>query len=168
MPQPEPQAKPTRKGGLRALAGLLLAMLRQRCPRCHKGRMFRGIITANDPCPVCGLIFQREEGSYLGAMYVSYFLSSAIIGVFFLAVSSWLPSWDGPLIGLLPIALYLPFVPAVFRYSRVVWVYLDRVGDFTDTLAGPYEKERLRQLAEGDGDGPTTATTAPTNRQQPT
>ena len=37
--------------------------------------MFRGVFAMNDPCPVCGLLFKREEGTFLGAMYVSYVLS---------------------------------------------------------------------------------------------
>lgn len=28
-----------------------------------------------DNCPVCGLKFEREQGYFLGAMYVSYLVS---------------------------------------------------------------------------------------------
>ena len=65
----------------------LRAILRQRCPRCRRGRMFRGRLTMNDPCPVCGLVFQREEGYFLGAMYVSYALSAATLGASALAAA---------------------------------------------------------------------------------
>jgi hypothetical protein len=42
---------------------------------------------------------------------------------------------------------YLPLWPAVFRYSRVLWIYLDRTIDPNGALAGTYEKMRLKQLA---------------------
>lgn len=140
------------KGGwVRAWSSAFLALLRQRCPRCRRGRMFHGLLAMYDPCPVCGLLFQREEGSFLGAMYVSYVLSSAITAVFYFAVAAVVPDWNGALTAGIAILLYLPFVPLVFRYSRTVWIHLDRANDFTAELAGPYEKARLRELAAQPG-----------------
>src|SRR6185295_15533099 len=55
--------------GLKARA---IAVLRQRCPRCLEGRVFRGMLAMNDACPECGLVFEREPGYFVGAMYVSY------------------------------------------------------------------------------------------------
>jgi uncharacterized protein (DUF983 family) len=75
------------RGGV--LAGLW-AVVRMRCPRCRRGRMFKGLLQMNDPCPVCGLIFEREEGYFLGAMYVSYVLGCAVVGAaYFLAAALW-------------------------------------------------------------------------------
>ena len=70
----------------------LRAILRLRCPRCHSGKMFRGRFAMNDPCPQCGLIFQREEGYFLGAMYAGYFLSIALIVPLFLLALLLLPN----------------------------------------------------------------------------
>ena len=42
------------------------AILRQRCPRCRAGRVFRGLVDMNPSCPVCGLPFEREQGYFLG------------------------------------------------------------------------------------------------------
>src|SRR5262245_38918403 len=69
----------------------LWAILAQRCPRCLTGRVFRGTFAMNDPCPVCGQIFQREEGYFLGAMYVSYVLGCGIVGAAYLAVVAFSP-----------------------------------------------------------------------------
>ena len=142
------------RGILRELGRDVWTILRQRCPRCRSGRMFRGVLTMNDPCPVCGLLFQREEGSFLGAMYVSYALSAAITAALYFALAALLPGWNGIAVASLAILAYLPFVPAVFRYSRVLWVYYDRVGDYTDLLAAPYEKYRLWQLAKPKDEPP--------------
>lgn len=123
-------------------------MLRQRCPRCRLGRLFRGPFTMNDPCPVCGLLFQREEGYFLGAMYTSYILSSALLTVFYLAAAALLPTWSSLMVAVAAVLAFLPFTPAVFRYSRVMWIYFDRAVCPSNLSAGPYEKMRERQLEQ--------------------
>jgi uncharacterized protein (DUF983 family) len=101
------------------------AMLRQRCPRCRQGRVFRGALEMNPACPVCGLSFEREQGYFLGAMYISYALSTVLLGL--LTWGLWLLlNWDLGLLVLLACVLYLPVVPVVFRYSRVLWIHFDR------------------------------------------
>src|SRR5262249_37328756 len=105
---------------------LLMAILLQRCPRCREGRMFRGLFAMNDPCPGCGLVFEREQGYFFGAFSFVYFLSILTLGPIFFWLQWLLPDWPGPVIVLLTIPPYLPFVPPVFRYSRVLWVYFDR------------------------------------------
>jgi uncharacterized protein (DUF983 family) len=127
-------------------AGWLWALLRQRCPRCRQGRMFRGY-TMNDPCPVCGLLFQREEGYFLGAMYVSYGLSLLVLVPCYLLAAALLPGQSSVVIAAAAMVPYLPFVPSIFCYSRVIWVYFERGMCPSDASAGPYEKLRLRQLA---------------------
>src|SRR5262249_30124653 len=101
----------------------LWAMIRQRCPHCREGRMFSGVWHMNDPCPVCGKLFQREEGYFLGAMYFSYALATAVLIPLYVLAFLVLPTNDTLVIALFATGLYLPLVPAVFRYSRVLWVY---------------------------------------------
>jgi uncharacterized protein (DUF983 family) len=102
-----------------------VAMLRQRCPRCHQGRVFRTATRMHETCPTCGLVFEREPGYFLGAMYISYGMSVGFLGLGMLACYLLFPSldlgWDVLIAG----AVYLPFVPMVFRYSRVIWMYWD-------------------------------------------
>jgi uncharacterized protein (DUF983 family) len=134
--------------------GTLWAILRQRCPRCREGRIFRGTFAMNDPCPTCGLIFQREEGFFLGAMYISYPVSVAFLIPAYFVLSYLLPTWNGAVVALLALVPYLPLSPAVFRYSRVLWIYFDRAADPHGGLAGSYEKTRLKQLAGPGADLP--------------
>jgi uncharacterized protein (DUF983 family) len=132
------------------------AALLQRCPRCHVGRMFRGIITMNAPCPTCGLVFEREEGYFLGSMYISYGIAAAILGLSYLAATYIFPNWNGILLAALAIVPYLPLTPLVFRYSRVLWVYFDRY-DIPDGLsAGSYEDRQRKQARGEDGDASVT------------
>jgi len=112
-------------------------MFQQRCPRCHKGRIFRGMFAMNDPCPVCGLIFQREEGYFLGAMYVSYILSAMIVLPLYLLIAAWRPSLAGIGLAVGVFVIYLPFVPMVGRYSRVLWIYFERAICPSDASAPP-------------------------------
>jgi uncharacterized protein (DUF983 family) len=143
-----PDSHVQRKGGL---FGLLRAIVLARCPRCWKGRIFRGSVTMNDPCPVCGLIFQREEGYFLGAMYCSYVLSSVVLGLLYFACAALLPNLRGELLVLVALIPFFPLVPAIFRYSRVLWIYVERAGSPVDDSAGAYEKLRLSQQREQRG-----------------
>jgi uncharacterized protein (DUF983 family) len=124
-------------------AARLWAVVMQRCPRCCRGKMFRGSFAMNDPCPVCGLIFQREEGYFLGAMYVSYVIASVLLGAFFVLAWWLFPDWNPLLIVLAATVPYLPLTPAVFRYSRVVWVHFERWVCPGDLSATVYERSRL-------------------------
>jgi uncharacterized protein (DUF983 family) len=122
------------------------ALLAQRCPRCRRGKIFRKGIVMNDPCPHCGLVFEREPGYLLGAMYFSYFLSIAIMAPLFYLCLWLLPPWNQMLVALVAFVVYLPLVPFVFRYSRVLWIHYDRLlapSDLSDH--GGWLKWRERQ-----------------------
>jgi uncharacterized protein (DUF983 family) len=133
----------TSHGGI---LGGLLAMTRLRCPRCRQGRVFRSLLQMNDPCPLCGLIFQREEGYFLGAMYVSYVLGCIVVGTAYFA--SWVLWPDAPSLPLCLIlfAGYVPLMPWVYRYSRVIWMHMDYLVSPGESAAGSYEKLRRSQL----------------------
>jgi uncharacterized protein (DUF983 family) len=97
-----------------------------RCPQCRRGQVFQSGLTMNEVCPVCGLRFGREPGYFLGAMYISYPLSVILLGLWMLLLHLLWPELRLEFVTLLALLLYLPFVPAVFRYSRVLWIYFDR------------------------------------------
>jgi uncharacterized protein (DUF983 family) len=104
----------------------LVGILRQRCPRCRQGRIFRGWTTMNEDCPQCGLHFEREQGYFMGAMYFSYPLSVPILGLLILAGHWLLPGWRIEWVVALAAVAYVPFMPLVFRYARVLWMYFER------------------------------------------
>jgi hypothetical protein len=79
----------------------------------------------HDRCPHCGLVFNREPGYFLGAMYVSYGLALALIAVF--AATLWaLTRWRVDKIAIWALLLFLPFVPMLTLLARVLWIYLDQ------------------------------------------
>jgi uncharacterized protein (DUF983 family) len=106
----------------------LEGILHHVCPRCREGRIFRGWLAMHDCCPVCNLKFNREQGYFIGAMYVSYGLS--IPPVLALVVILWrLAGWSFGAAVIGAFLAYLPFVPLVVRLSRVIWIYVDRAVD---------------------------------------
>ena len=56
----------------------LVRAVRLRCPRCGEGRLFRGLFQMNESCSACGASFKREQGFYLGSIYINY--GATVIG----------------------------------------------------------------------------------------
>jgi uncharacterized protein (DUF983 family) len=104
------------------------AIRRQLCPGCFEGRVFQSRLTMYERCPVCDLKFEREPGYFVGAMYVSYAMSLPS-GVALLFAVWYGTGWSFSLSLLTTMLIYLPFVPVIFRYSRVIWLHLDRSFD---------------------------------------
>jgi hypothetical protein len=79
-------------------------------------------------CPVCGLKFEREDGYFLGAMLIDYGLGLLLVVI--LAVLVWLftrSSLDKTVLA--AFLLFLPIVPALTRFGRVLWIYFDQAID---------------------------------------
>ena len=116
-----------------AKGSTLSAILRQMCPRCRSARIFRksiftGFPSMHEHCENCGLKFEREQGYFLGAMYISY--GMALITIVGLGLLLWaFTSWSLQKITLWAILLFLPLAPALALFSRVIWIYLDRAID---------------------------------------
>src|SRR5258706_15484231 len=96
--------------------------LRLRCPVCGVGKVFSSLFLVTPSCSGCGLDFRREQGYYIGAMYINYGLTTAVmIGV------------GVPLAGrvsnaalLWPLGTFGVVFPLLFfRYSRSLWLGLD-------------------------------------------
>src|SRR5215475_8890697 len=92
------------------------SMLRQLCPRCRNGRIFRGSAfriyswpKMYERCPICDLKFERESGYFLGAMYISYGIGVACVAL--IALVLWAAtSWGVVKIIIWASVLFLPLV----------------------------------------------------------
>jgi uncharacterized protein (DUF983 family) len=104
----------------------LQAIWNKKCPRCFQGDIYKRGMNMHAQCPSCGLLLEREQGYFMGAMYISYAMASVFLGLGTLIVYLLAPTWDLGLIILLVGLFFLPFVPAVTRFSRVIWIYFDR------------------------------------------
>jgi uncharacterized protein (DUF983 family) len=102
-----------------------------RCPRCGRAPLFTGLVRMRPRCPVCGLVFEREAGYFIGAIYINYGLTVllALAGYFLLeawqAPSRW---WQVAVWG----AFTVLFPLWSFRYSKALWLALDHLIDPTD------------------------------------
>ncbi len=105
------------------------AIFRQKCSECGEGRVFEGGLRMNERCPVCGCKFERGPGYFTGAMYFSYALGIPLSAAGVLLVKLLVPSWPLHWIVLGVWAAFLPLVPALFRYSRVLFIHFDRYFD---------------------------------------
>lgn len=102
------------------------SILHLRCPRCHHGRVFKGLFAMNERCGVCALKFEREPGYFVGAMYISYALASIVVGTAFMGSYLIAPDLSDLWRYIASCVVLLPFVPLIFKYSRVMWMTLDR------------------------------------------
>ena len=82
----------------------------------------------HERCPVCGLKFEREQGYFLGAMYISYGLALAIILLF--TILMWAITRGSIFKDVTwAIILFLPFAPSVTLLARILWIYFDQAVD---------------------------------------
>jgi uncharacterized protein (DUF983 family) len=105
----------------------LAAMLKLRCPRCLTGHVFRSIFRMYTHCPECELLFEREPGYFLGAMYISYALALVVVAPVYLVLSS-LGIAFATIITALVIQL-TALSPLLFQYARVLWLHIDQLVD---------------------------------------
>ena len=104
--------------------GALLPILRRLCPRCREGAEFSGPFRMNENCPSCGLVFTREAGYFLGAMYFSYMLGVAAVSP--LVVCGVVLGWPPWTIGVASTAVLAVLSPWLFQFSRVLWLWSDQ------------------------------------------
>jgi uncharacterized protein (DUF983 family) len=98
--------------------------LRLRCPRCGAQPLFAGVFTMREGCSACGLRYEREQGYFVGAIYVNYAVTVglALGGVLLVdaMIGLSLPMQVGAAVVL---AVLVP--PLFFRYARSLWLAID-------------------------------------------
>lgn len=109
-----------------AILRTLAAIVRQRCPVCLQGKVFATSTRMNETCPVCQVRFEREQGYFLGAMYISYGMASLILLALAYGGHLIWPHVDLGWMMLAAIVVFIPMVPMVFRYSRILWIAFER------------------------------------------
>ena len=98
--------------------------LRLRCPRCGRAPLFRGLFAMEERCAACGLTFEREQGYFVGAIYVNYAVTVGITMVGFFLLDGWLAPRVTTQIVLWS-AFGIAFPIFFFRYSRSLWLSIE-------------------------------------------
>jgi uncharacterized protein (DUF983 family) len=95
--------------------------VRLRCPACGTTALFDGPFRMRAHCATCGLVFEREPGYFIGAIYINYGIT-AVLALGVVLLLDWtigLPLWSQLAIGL-TIAVVSPL--AFFRHARSLWL----------------------------------------------
>lgn len=103
------------------------ALLGLRCPVCLKGQVFEGAFRMHETCAECGLELEREQGYFLGAMYMSYGLG--LIEVTPLVLVLVLLGVDFPWVIAAAALLLTLSSSLLFRYGRILWLHMDHTCD---------------------------------------
>jgi uncharacterized protein (DUF983 family) len=102
--------------------------LRLKCPACGVCPLFKSFFGMYERCECCGLLFLREQGYFIGAIYINILLTEGLIAVVFLICLVVLSASDPKLyVVLFSLAVTLPFV--FNRHARAIWLSFDYLVD---------------------------------------
>ena|SRR5215467_4486640 len=107
---------------------LLIRALKLRCPECGQAPIYQSTIKVRHHCPICGMIFKREQGYFIGAVYFNVIATESLLFLGLLISLIVAPRADALVYRLLLIfAVILPIV--FFRHSRSLWLCFDHFFD---------------------------------------
>jgi ABC-2 type transport system ATP-binding protein len=106
-------------------AGQLLSRgMRLCCPRCGSAGIFHGFFKMQPTCLACQLKFEREQGYFLGAIYINYAVTVFCMLTGFYALDYFIGlSLTYQIILWSSFGVVFPIL--FFRYSKSLWLSLD-------------------------------------------
>lgn len=95
--------------------------LRLRCPRCERGRMFRGLFRIEECCPLCGARYERQAGESIGGTLINLVVVEVLTVIGLVVTQTLLRP---PLLFQLSfwISFNVVFVILFYRHARGLWV----------------------------------------------
>lgn len=123
------------------VTALVARALRLRCPACGRGRLFDGWFAMPAHCAVCDFRYEREQGYFVGAIYVN-FAMTVLVGLVPVVAAdiAWGLTIGQQLAIALPLMVIVPVM--AFRWSRSLWLTVDYVVTSFDDRA---MRERRRR-----------------------
>ena len=120
----------------RRIGSLLSRGIRLRCPRCGAPTLFRGAFSMYPDCVNCHLRFEREQGYFVGAIYINYAVTAIILITGFFSLDYLIkPSLGQQLAVWSTVGVCFPLL--FFRYSRSLWLAVDYLFNPEDLPADP-------------------------------
>lgn len=108
----------------------------RRCGRCGGGGLFSGWFAIRPSCPTCGLVFEREEGAFLGAFVVNFAATEVVLGIILVVmVAATMPDIPPLKLSLIGVPIVVAFPIAFYPLSKTLWIAIDlllhpeRLGD---------------------------------------
>ena len=100
--------------------------LKLRCPDCGLGPLYRSAFRMNAYCEYCDLIYEREQGYFIGAIYLNVIATeSLLLGTLLIHGLITGKINQTILTVLIVLALTLPLV--FFHHSRSLWLCIDYI-----------------------------------------
>ena len=105
---------------------ILVRGLKLRCPACGRGALYQSAFKMYEHCPSCGLTYGREQGYFVGAIYINVMATEALILLVYL-VSIFAGFINNNMIYILMIAMAVMLPLIFFRFSRGLWLSIDHI-----------------------------------------
>ena len=103
-------------------------VVKSRCPQCGRGRLFKSWAKLCERCATCGLVYRREQGAELGAMYLSATVNQAFAALVFLIIW-WGTDWGLGLSLGVGVPIVLGFCYAFLPWSMGLWTAVEYAHD---------------------------------------
>ena len=113
----------------------------RRCPVCGRGAIFESHFHMNRSCPACGVIFWKDPGESLGAMYVDYAVATVAFLIAWLILDFTTHLSDPVQVAIVG-AIAVASILILYPISRSVWTLLVYI-------SGGIEKPRIRAIRGG-------------------
>ena len=98
------------------------------CGVCGRRGLFRRWVHMEERCPRCDLLFEREEGSFVGAVGINTIVSFGLLLfgmiVFFIVTYPDIPT--GPWVFLAALA-YAPIPFVLYPFSKTLWLAIELI-----------------------------------------
>jgi len=127
------------------IANILSRCVGLRCPACGQSSIVKAPFKIKHHCSSCGVLFQREDGFFVGAISVNVVTTELVILVIYiLCLPIISESYQLILPLLFTVAVLFPI--AFYHHSWSVWLSLDH---FVETLP-KYERRDAEQKGDGN------------------
>jgi uncharacterized protein (DUF983 family) len=114
------------------MAFRLISMLKGKCPHCERSGVFEKkpffsvfrMPRMKKVCASCGHVFEKENGFFWGAMFVSYALTVLELVFILIGIQFFFQEKMDPRMIWIAAASILLLSPFNFRMSRLIWLYI--------------------------------------------
>ncbi|MEW6732543.1 MAG: DUF983 domain-containing protein [Acidobacteriota bacterium] len=99
----------------------LFRSLRLKCPACGRATLYQRIYKLRERCAFCGMLFQREQGYFVGAMYINILFTELLALIGWLTCVFVLQATDRTLLlVMIVLALICPLL--FYHHAQSLWL----------------------------------------------
>ena len=100
--------------------------LKLKCPNCGLGPLYVSLFRMRRECDYCDLVFEREQGYFIGAIYINIIATESTLFLTLLIYGLITGTVDQRILTILfVLAVIIPLL--FFRHSRSLWLSIDHI-----------------------------------------